>query len=164
MTHGAGVFLQRGEVLFVRQILSENQDAARFHDPDHVSHAGLGVPHVVEHVDHDDEIEVTVGEGQVLQRMIVEDAVRFPVPFRDEREFEFHVGADERVRQVEMLKPAAVEHEADVRVRAATHFKGVGHDRREESVIVELGFPPRVPVVPAIFGNSIPAAESRRQI
>ena len=114
-----------GDVLVVSKILPENQPAAGSDDADELIHACVSVADVVEHIDHDGQVEVTGGKREFFERVVVEDTSCAPIHLAHEREFEADIGADQWVRKKEVVETGVVEHQAYIGVRATADFEGV---------------------------------------
>ena len=149
----AGIAAQRHEILLVCQILPDDEQAAGLRHRHQVFHALSRIAHVVEHVDHRHEIEVVGPEREFLERMIIQNARRAAIHLGDKRELELHVGANERIGEDEMPEPAAVEHQAHIRVRAATDFEGIVHFWWQKIVAAKLLLPPGVVIVATILAD-----------
>ena len=96
--------------------------------------------------------------------MIIEHARGLLIHLRHEGQLEFHISADERIGQHNVPRLATIESQAKVGIRAATHFKGIVHLRRKETVVIKLSLPPSVPIVAAKNTDKMPIGEAPKLI
>ncbi len=141
---------QDGEVGFIGQILSENEPSAGAEDTQHGLHAGVGVLHMVEDIDHDDQVEAVCLEGKVFEGAVVEFAPRLVLSFGEKSELVAAVAFDEGVGKNQAFGATGLQDIAHIGVGSAAHFDGMGDAGWQKAITIEAVAPPGIPVVAAV--------------
>ena len=119
------VVRETGRVRLVAQVLPEEEKAAGPNQAGGDLETAIGVLHVVEDVDNDDEVERPRCERQRLDRMVVDldppPPIRLgepPAPIAD-------VPTGERIAADDAARAPVLEQEADVRIRPTAELDHV---------------------------------------
>lgn len=153
------VLCQDSKVGFTGQILSENKPSAGAEDAQHILHAGVGVLHVIENIDHDGEVEAVCLEGKVFEGAVVELAPRLVLSFGEKSELVAAIAFDEGVGKNQAFGATGLQDIAHIGVGSATHLNGIADAGWQEAITVEAVVPPSIPVVTAVAVHQAKASQ-----